>query len=183
MSRQSNMTPQEIEQEKEALERSFERSESKELEKRISTEDMRAIQSFDDAIKLVTEQLGGTVEKSSELGDGFTLQDDKDFFVGKACVFMMWKFSKGDYGDMATVRVLVQEGRETGKYVINDGSTGIRAQLRDLEKRDPNIKMIVAPRGLRRSDFKYTGVDEQTGEVTEKPAHTYYIDTSEKGKQ
>lgn len=142
----------------------------------IGTEELRELSSFQDAIKLAQETLGAEVISSTDLGDGFALlkDEEKDGLIGKPCMFVTWRFADGDYGEFVSAHVMVELGKDKyAKYIINDGSTGICAQLRDLTDRQPDSRMLFAPKGLRRSDFTYTDGDGKS-----KPAHTYYVDTA-----
>lgn len=151
----------------------------KEIEKVTpSFEQLKGLNSFDDLAALAKE-LGGEVTPSSVLGDGFSLLEDKDYLIGKPAVFVTWQFSTGDYGDFVSARVMAQERNGTiGKYVINDGSTGIMEQLKQITTDNPKAVMISAPRGLRKSEYKKDVFDADVNDYVEKPATTYYIDTS-----
>lgn len=131
---------------------------------------------FADALALAKEVYGDeSVQLASDaIGDGFALTDNKDQFIGTPIVFLKWTFSKGDFIDpktkekreFASVRVVSPKG----KYVINDGGSGICDQLRQFT--DENFGRqggLVAARGLRRSDYDHP----EYGSAT-----TYYIDTS-----
>lgn len=151
------------------------------VEKRgLSTADLASITSFDDALALVQDKLGGTVISSETLGDGFRLIENKDELIGRPCMFILWNFGVGDYGPFVSARVLVQlPNGSTDKVVINDGSsTGIYGQLHDVSTRTPDVKSLVAPRGLRKSEYVTQVPNQKTGELEDKPATTYYIDTS-----
>lgn len=159
--------------------------ETTEIVRRTPTiEQLKAITNFDDVKKLAVE-LNADVIPSTELGDGFTLLDtkDKDLLVGKPIMFIGWNFSIGDMGSFVTARVLVQEANGTfGKYIINDGSTGIHDQLKAISQLNPNAGVVTSIRGLRKSEYNVPVkvTDEETGETKEvlKKSTTYYIDTS-----
>lgn len=159
------------------------KKESAEVEiRRPSIEQLKALETFDD-IRLLAQELGAEIVESKVLGDGFSLLEDKDYLVGKPCAFISWGSSEGDYGEFVSIRVMAQEKNGTvGKYVINDGSTGIAEQLRMLSQDNPN-RMVVAPRGLRVSKYDKELYDpndpnaDENGMVT-KRAKTYYVDTS-----
>lgn len=139
-----------------------------------TVESLRELQTFEDAIALATQELNAEIVNSADLGDGFALLEDKAALVGKPMMFITWRFSIGDYGPFVSAHVMVEESKgKYGKYIINDGSTGIYAQLNDLAETKPGQKTLYSPNGLRRSDFKYV---DSSGES--KPATTFYIDTS-----
>jgi hypothetical protein len=140
-------------------------------------EELRNIETFDDALALVQSQLGGVAVASDELGDGFAListAKDKDKFCGVPVIFLSWAFNAGDFGDFVSARIVArQDGGSIAKAIINDGSTGVFQQLQDYTKQTGKLGGLVARHGLRRSDYEY---DDGSG--TPKPASTYYIDTS-----
>lgn len=145
-----------------------------------TAEQLRSLTTFEDAMNLARE-LGGEVVKSDVLGDGFTLTEEKDGLVGKPCFFISWTFSSGEFGDFVSARVMVQEPNgSTSKWIINDGSSGLMVQLGELT--DQDITNVFAPRGLRRSDYKKAVWDEKLGAEVEKPATTFYLDTSSTAK-
>ena len=68
------------------------------------------------------------------------------------------------------------------RYVINDGSTGIRAQLQEFTKRTGQQANMVVRNGLRKSEYR---IDKETKKPVSRgyegptePAVTYYLDTS-----
>lgn len=139
------------------------------------------IDSFDAALALIGEKMGGTVVNSSDLGDGFSLlgTNDKGQLVGVPLVVMSVTFSEGEYvradgsgqkikGTFATLRIVTKDGR---KLILNDGSTGICAQLQELYERRPAVagQPILCAKGLRVSEY----VHPEHG-----AAKTYYLDTS-----
>lgn len=135
---------------------------------------LRDIQSFEDAMMLVQSTYGDPLLASAELGDGFELLKDKakDRLIGEQCLFVSWSFADGDYADeFVAARVVTKDG---GKYVIIDGGTGIRKQLREFtDAHGGRTGGLYVARGLRRSDYQYT---DESGKP--KDAATYYVDTS-----
>lgn len=136
-------------------------------------DELASITTFDDAIALAKEKFGGeSILSSDVLGDGFSLLKDKSKLIGVPCYFLAWSFSPGDFDrEMVTVRVVaeMERGQLPKKLVINDGGTGIYDMLRGLTDRDPNARMVFAPKGLRVSRYNH-------------PIHgkgeTFYVDTS-----
>jgi hypothetical protein len=138
----------------------------------------------DDALRSLTnladiQQLTGeTITDASDLGSGFALLDDdgKNRLVGVPCVFISWNINPGDFGPFVSAQVATIDlatGDITGKFIVNDGSTGICEQLTAMIERGKS-SMLFAKHGLRRSDYEYA--DPKSGEL--RPAHTFYIDTS-----
>jgi hypothetical protein len=138
------------------------------------TDALLSIDSFDAALSLVQQQLGGIVSAET-LGDGFAvLSKNKDVLCGVPVLFMSWDFNAGDFGEFVSVRAIARrEGGALTKVILNDGSTGIYKQLRDFTKQTGKLGGLVARQGLRRSDYDY---DDGSGQL--KPASTYYIDTT-----
>jgi len=141
-----------------------------------SAQDMREIQSFDDALALMTEQ-GIAVEDATEaIGDGFVLLEDKNKLSGVPCLFMTWSFSDGEFGEFVAARVIAKlDNGSIAKYVVTDGSTGIYEQLRDFTKEHGGeIVGLKVMGGLRPSTYD----KEIDGKMTK--ATTFYIETSKK---
>jgi hypothetical protein len=148
------------------------------LQQNVSDQKWREISTFEDAFALAQE-MGAELVSATDLGDGFALlkTDDKESLVGRSCVFVSWQFSEGEMGEFVSARVLAKNlNGSVDKVILNDGSTGICAQLRELTKEDA-ASMLYAPHGLRRSTYKISLPDDN-GNVIEREATTYYIDTS-----
>lgn len=138
---------------------------------RYDTGALRDIQSFEDAAALVESTYGPILTADSELGDGFAMLESKDVLIGVPVLFLSWSFSEGQYAEeFVSARVITKDG---GKYVLNDGGTGIRTQLREFtDTHDGRTGGLLARRGLRRSDYDYTDDKGKT-----QAASTYYVDT------
>lgn len=122
------------------------------------------VRSIDDVMRL----LGGEYVDSRELGSGFEVVNDKDQFVGRGMMFVQWRTHEdGKFGAFTICHVVTEDG---GKYILNDGSTGIHRQLVDFTKQTGKQTGMLARKGLTRSDYDYT---DDKGDV--KPATTYYI--------
>jgi hypothetical protein len=146
---------------------------------------------FDDALAIATAMGAEVKSFATEMGTGFAVlsQMGKANLVGVKCLFLKWKFSEGDYGDeYVNVAVLTPDG---GKYILNDGSTGICKQLREYTDRTASSTYMLADKGLRESSYATcAGKDcnkprdardeecEYCGDATAKrgTATTYYID-------
>lgn len=138
-----------------------------------SDEELRNLNSLDSVKAL----LGDKVATASDLGSGFAVldTDQKRRLVGVPLLFLFWQFNNGKQGDFVSAHVVQYDprGQIVGKFVINDGSTGIMEQLREFTNRTGQSQGMFAERGLRASDYTYTDDDG-----IDKPATTFYIDTS-----
>ena len=160
-----------------------------------SEDALREIVSFDDAYRLTLEYQGEIVEADQVLGDGFSVlkQEDKARLVGVPLILMEWDFYPGDFGsEFVAVRIAArnQDGT-TGKYVLNDGSTGIAVMLRKYQERTGKRGGLLVKHGLSVSDYEYCDmcrvvtskcdvpdVHKNSPERLWRPAKTYYLDTS-----
>lgn len=140
---------------------------------RFSDDDLRAIESFDDAAALLAQNDLPVVAADQVLGNGFSVVNDKGFLCGLPMMLLSWHFNKGDNGDFVSAHAVVSmPGGTLGKFVINDGSTGLYQQLRNYTDKTDRTTGLVVKRGLRRSDYQY----DDNG--TPKNATTFYLDTS-----
>jgi hypothetical protein len=145
----------------------------------ISTEQLKGIETIDDALELLRTTYGETAVETAAgaLGDGFALTKNKEQFLEVPLVFVHWTISDGDYpvlgddgkptgevGRFVAARVV----SKSGKHVIVDGGTGIAKQLIDYTETTGKT-FLVAQRGLRVSRYE--------NEFT-KDGETFYIDTS-----
>jgi hypothetical protein len=151
-----------------------------------SDDELGAISTFEDAARLLVEH-GVSVESYSDYGTGFALVPDKDkgTLVGVGFIVLRWRFNdEGDFGTFVSAEIVTAHNE---KYVLNDGSTGICAQLQAVtDKRiadghpQPWAGLVVKD-GLRRSDYFF---NSKTGDKANKPgehpkdwapASTYYL--------
>jgi hypothetical protein len=135
------------------------------------------IESWEDAISLANE-LGTLVDATDVLGNGFEILDTKDKgqLVGVPMLFLSWRFNDGDNGEFVSALVVLKVGNGIRKVVLNDGSTGIKEQLKSFTFDYAPKKLggqkfsgLVAKNGLRRSDYTI----EIDGK--ESAATTFYI--------
>jgi hypothetical protein len=135
-----------------------------------TTDELRGISNFDDALNLATAHAGTEIPLASEtLGDGFALLEsgEKDRLIGTDMILLDWTFSKGDFdAEFVSVRLVTRDG---SRYIVNDGGTGICAQLRDYTDRSGVTGILRVERGLRKSTYQ--------NEYTQNGV-TYYLDTS-----
>ena len=110
------------------------------------------------------------IQPAAELGDGYEIlrKEDKGRLVGVPFILQDWHLYDGDFGPAVSLRLMTKAGE---RYIINDGSTGIRDQLLNMKD---TLKAIYFIHGLRRSDYEYT--DPKTQE--KKQAVTFYLDFS-----
>jgi len=140
--------------------------------------ELNAVTSIEDAIRAlgVTDPSGLSWEASP-----WTLLNDKNQLVGRAFLAVQWKFhqSKEYVGsEFVSVYVITQDSLngET-HFVINDGSTGICRQLRELTdfRLDSNAKTpyggALIKGGLKLSEYERT---DEKGTVIGK-GKTYYL--------
>lgn len=147
----------------------------------MSTSELHDIQSFEDAVALYQQVTGQeVVEAREEIGDGFDYLDNKDYLVGRPSLILKWEpalsesFTDRDGKPLKTVQVWVitQGIKGTLKFRISDFSTGLCEQLWEYSLRTGRNGGLMAPKGLRKSEFPY--VNKETGERT--VAKTYYLD-------
>lgn len=125
---------------------------------------------FQAALDSVKELYGDVQDISEHLGNGFSLCDDKSKLVGKRMVIISVGINSGNFGLFVTMAVATEDGK---LLIVNDGSTGIRDQVKDLIQTTGRWGGWEVSKGLRVSRYEY--VDEKGNEI---PAETYYIDTS-----
>lgn len=147
---------------------------------------LRAITSFEDAFALAQDVYSDVVDITAVLGNGFTLTTDKKQLVGKKMVIVHFGLNEGDFGEFASLALVTAENK---KFIINDGSTGIKEQLLDLARTHHRFGGYLVPNGLNESEYptcfecgtaRPTKVDVcgKCGDTTEKRAvgTTYYLD-------
>lgn len=145
--------------------------------KMFAADELRGIQSFEDAMRLM-EDAGIDIEDAADaIGDGFVLLDNKSQLEDIPLVFLTWSQSTGDQGDYTVARVVAKMPNGTvGKFVVVDGSsTGIHFQLNEYSKsHGGKVGGLTAFGGLRVSDYKVE-VDGKMQDAT-----TVYINTAKK---
>jgi hypothetical protein len=129
---------------------------------------------FTNAMALVTDRLGAApADASTELGTGFALVTNKDQLIGRAMLLVSWSFNVGDFGNAAgekgqfvSITIVTQDG---GKYIVNDGGSGIYAQLEAYTERTGLTGGMLVRKGFRKSEY--------SNDVTDHGV-THYLDTS-----
>lgn len=96
----------------------------------IPEEVVKGFTSFDDA-RAYFQSEGIEVSTGLEISDGFVLLDEgeKTRFVGQPLLFIDWRFYDGEFGEAVTFRFMAADG---GRFRGNDGSTGIKDQLKEI---------------------------------------------------
>lgn len=114
----------------------------------LTAEVLKDISNFEDALNALRANGITPRDGSQELGDGFVMTE-KDNLINKNFVIMGYVFTPGDYDDEYTIlRVVTGDG----KFIITDGGTGIRDQLRNYLNGGNNPLGLVI-RGLRKSEY------------------------------
>ncbi len=165
---------------------------------RLSDDELANVASFQDAMNLVNERFGGEIiDVAQELGTGFSVLDDKARLIGVPFIILEARESEGDYtrngepGTFVSLTLVCDDRKGGGKFIVNDGGTGIRDQLLSYWKNNPDkcgttaegmhystVPFLVR-NGLSRSSYYR---DPKTGDVSRKqqdgyePAETYYLD-------
>lgn len=114
---------------------------------------LRNIASFDDAMALTTTILGAEpVDAADEIGNGFTVlpTDEKARLVGVPFIILSVDFAQGNNGPYASTMIVTKEGE---RLILNDGSTGIYAQLDEWCVKSSRVGGLMVA-GLRRSEYK-----------------------------
>lgn len=144
---------------------------------RFSDDVLAGIDSFDAALAALASE-GVQPETMDDYGTGFKVCNDKDRLIKVPFVILSWKFNQGDFGLFVSAEIVTKHGE---KFILNDGSTGIKDQLVMVEEQrrkrghpTPNAGLLVEG-GLTRSDYKTMIPDGKTGELVESAATTYYL--------
>lgn len=125
------------------------------VQERFSTSDLREVKNVDDALKLITDAFGGIQSIGEfELGSGFKLlgDDEKKRLVKVPLILLFWQFNEGDFGEFVSV-TLITADKNADRLILNDGSSGICEQLRDISENTGRYGGITIPNGLRVSEY------------------------------
>lgn len=132
--------------------------------------ELRGVDSFDAAVALAKAKLGAesVVEAANVLGNGFTVLPtaDKGKLIGVKFLMLWVDFNQGDQGPFCSFGIVTEDDR---KLIVNDGSTGIYAQLDEWYGRSSYAGGLIV-NGLRESRYTYT---DDNG--VEKGAVTFYL--------
>lgn len=138
-----------------------------------SDQELREIGGFDDFAKLIQSRDVQVIDAAKVIGDGFSLTDNKRSLIDVPFLIVDYRFSKSDKFkdengeplEFVTVRLVT---RNDQKLIINDGSTGIRDQLKQINGGESSV--VYVGRGLRVSEYTYT---DDKGRQSE--AETFYL--------
>lgn len=131
--------------------------------------------SWDDIVAAMEEQ---GVEVIEFEGSPWDVVPKKEL-VGQPFMVAGIHFSEGKFGQMVSVRALLQPDPTTKvskKIVFNDGSSGVYLQFRELVDKTKQVAGFICRKGLRASEYTY--IDETKAEddpARETPAVTYYV--------
>ncbi len=133
------------------------------------TTELRSISSFDDAIALATDKFGSVDDAAEFMGTGFEVLDTKrkDALCGIPFVILSMDFNDGEQGPFVSCVVVTKDNR---RLILNDGSTGVYAQLDEWFVRTGKGGGLLVNGGLRKSEYKK---DLPDGSTTN--AVTYYL--------
>lgn len=146
------------------------------LVRTFDTETLRSIVNLDDAVALL-EQHGITIrDAANEIGDGFTVLENKDELLGKQFIVISAQFAKGDFGGGAEFCIL-RVVSTAGKFIVTDGGTGIATQVRDCIARTGDAAGLLVKRGLRKSEYDTDKDGKPTSDkaLVEGKGVTYYL--------
>ena len=138
----------------------------------LAENELREIVDFSTVIRTLGDQ---TVNISDVLGTGFSVLEKNEKM--RLCNVPMVIVKYGEHlseetGNLfASIHVVTEDG---GKWIVNDGSTGICVQLRELKQAAGRVCPLYVPKGLRVSEYDY--FDE--AEKRNKKARTFYLNTS-----
>lgn len=123
-----------------------------------SDDDLRNIQSIDDALELMREVYGAENVFTADqvIGNGFRVLAgrEKDRLIGVGLAFVKWNINPSRYNanEWFVSAMVVTEARE--KFIIND-SGGISKQLTEITETTGRSGGMIARHGLTRSDFTF----------------------------
>jgi hypothetical protein len=120
----------------------------------------------------LVDALGEPVQAAEVIEDDSwgPVLEDKHRLIGTPFIIVGYRENKGTYGKSFVSLEVLTNANE--RFIVNDGSTGIREQLLTLKEKTGIDSMITAPRGLRVSSYEY---EDNNGNLI--PAETFYIDT------
>lgn len=113
---------------------------------------LRGITSFEDAVKLAADVWGGVTAAGEHIGNGFSVvpKDQKSRLIGVGFIILAMKFHEGDFGEYVSMLIVTANN---DRLILNDGSTGIYYQARDLVDTTGRSGGIHVSDGLRLSEY------------------------------
>jgi len=124
------------------------------VNERFSNDKLRDTKTLDQALELLAEAYGGVASIGDfELGSGFKLLSDgeEQRLIGVPFLIIHFQFNEGDFGEFASITLMTAD-KNQDRLILNDGSTGICQQLRDIAETG-RYGGIMVPRGLRKSEY------------------------------
>ncbi len=143
----------------------------------LTDDNLTDIKSFKDAMAAF-ETIGIAVESASDYGTGFTVVD-KNRLVAVPFFVLEWRFNTSEIGETGEFVSLAVMTNRDEKWVINDGGSGLYAQMKRITARriaagSPTPQNgLAVPAGLVRSDYK---AEDAKGNLI--PATTFYLSES-----
>lgn len=144
---------------------------------RLTNEQLRNISSANDVLALYQELGQEATDLSEALGSGFEVLPTKEKarLVGVPFIIVEWHFSEGDRGEFVSLTIVTKHNE---KLILNDGSSGILAQVHDLESRGIAAPVVVK-KGLRASVYYFdpANPEEKSRDAVEgwDRAETFYL--------
>ena len=142
-----------------------------------------------DSLGQFVQTNGIAVNKLSDYGPGFIVLDDKRKLIDVPLMVLDYRFNRGGNGEFVSIMVLTKtpvtvDGQTVSKIIVNDGSTGILNQVRNIEAQrvaagDEAIQPLYCANGLRSSTYDRKDengepiINDKTGQVER--ATTYYL--------
>lgn len=122
--------------------------------------DLTAIQSFGDVGAFLKRE-GILTDTLKDYGNGFEVLDNKASLSGVTFAIIDYRFSKGDNGEFVSLTIVTKDNR---KLIVNDGSTGIRNQMREImqqreERGIPLKRPIMVEHGVKGNTYQRTNED------------------------
>lgn len=120
-------------------------------------EDLRGLKSFSDAFAAAEAKYGAVIDASDFLGSGFTLlkNEEKTRLVGVPFIVLESRFHPGDYAsEYASLVVMTNDDK---RYILNDGGTGICADVQQLQALTGRNGGWLVKGGLRLSEYPTCG--------------------------
>jgi hypothetical protein len=148
----------------------------KEQQTQLSEEAVKVLEKLPETWQEIAQQF--EVVDVREVLPGFSLEPDKEKLIGRPFAIVEWIFRdsdkvmrKGVPAQYVSVSLIVKDMNE--RLVINDGGTGIYAQLMEITRKlgpgGKAKKALYVPKGLRKSEYIFDN-GEQSGEAV-----TYYL--------
>lgn len=135
---------------------------------------LRGIDSLEDALALLDSQGIDIHDAADEIGTGFTVLDDKNKLIGVPFLILAFDFHDSDKkredGQLAkfvsmtiVTKAPILVGEELfRKFIVNDGGTGIYAQLDEWAVKANKRGGLLVRRGLRASNYDHPAYGEST---------------------